>query len=94
MPSGLEAKVEWVEPGGNTAGEISSSRAHRPASGLRPLVSALPKTSTSGVTPKCSIPQSLPVRKKPIWISSTTSRMPYWSSTFFSPMKKFFGGMT
>jgi len=57
-------------------------------------VSALPNTSTSGVTPKCSIDQSLPVRQKPIWISSTTMRMPYWSSTFFRSRKKFMGGIT
>jgi len=29
-------------------------------------------------TPKCSMDQSLPVRKKPIWISSTTRRMPWF----------------
>ena len=62
VPSGLELKVEWVEPGGKTVGLISSSRAQRPDSGLRPLVSALPNTSTSGATPKCSIAHSLPVR--------------------------------
>ena len=48
MPSGLDANVECVEPGGNTFGLISSSRAQMPASGLRPFVSALPNTSTSG----------------------------------------------
>jgi hypothetical protein len=90
----LELKVEWVEPGGKMVGLINSSRAHRPDSGLRPLVSALPNTSTSGVTPKCSIDHSLPVRQKPIWISSTTIRMPYWSSTFLRSRKKFFGGIT
>ena len=76
MPSGLEAKVECVEPGGNRVGLISSSRAHRPDSAFRPLVSALAKTSTSGLTPKFSTDHSVPVRQKPIWISSTTSSTP------------------
>ena len=62
VPMGLALNVEWVEPGGKTSGLISSSRAHMPASGLRPLVSALPNTMTSGLTPKCSIEKSLPVR--------------------------------
>ena len=48
VPIGLALKVEWVEPGGNTVGLISSSRAQRPDSGFRPLVIALPNTSTSG----------------------------------------------
>ena len=62
MPIGLALKVEWVEPGGKTCGLISSSRAQMPASGLRPLVIALPNTMMSGLTPKCSIENSLPVR--------------------------------
>jgi hypothetical protein len=28
VPSGFDANVECVEPGGNTSGEINSSRAH------------------------------------------------------------------
>jgi hypothetical protein len=31
--SGLEEKVEWVEPGGNYSGEIKYSIAHKPAIG-------------------------------------------------------------
>ena len=37
-------------------------------------VNALPNTMMSGVIPKCSIAQNLPVRYKPIWISSSTIR--------------------
>ncbi len=62
VPIGLALKVECVEPGGKIVGLISSSRAHTPASGLRPLVMALPNTMMSGFTPKCSIDHSLPVR--------------------------------
>ena len=62
VPSGLALNVECVEPGGKICGLISSSRAQMPASGLRPLVIALPNTRMSGLTPKCSIDHSLPVR--------------------------------
>src|SRR5258708_26679527 len=31
VPSGLEENVECVDPGGNSSGLMSSSRAHRPA---------------------------------------------------------------
>ena len=62
MPSVLDEKVEWVEPGGNSSGVISSSRAQMPEMGFKPLVSALPKTMMSGVMPKFSIAQNLPVR--------------------------------
>ncbi len=59
---GFEAKVECVEPGGNTVGLISSSRAQIPANGFRPLVSALPKTMMSGCASKFSIAHIFPVR--------------------------------
>jgi len=62
VPSGLLAKVEWVEPGGKTSGLISSSRAHRPDSGFRPLVIALPNTMMSGTTLKFSSAQNWPAR--------------------------------
>ena len=62
VPIGFELKVECVEPGGKMVGLINSSRAQMPASGLRPFVSALPNTITSGFTPKCSIENILPVR--------------------------------
>src|ERR1700704_5305647 len=59
VPSVFEEKVECVDPGGKTSGEMRSSRAQTPLSGFRPLVSALPKTMMSGVTPNCSIAQNL-----------------------------------
>jgi len=62
VPSGLAEKVEWVDPGGNTLGEIKSSRAQSPESGFTPLVRDFPNTTRSGFTLKFSIPQSLPVR--------------------------------
>ena len=51
VPRGLLAKVECVEPQGNTCGLIYRSLAQMPARGFRPLVMALPKTTTSGVMP-------------------------------------------
>ena len=57
-----EMGYECVEPQGNTCGLIYRSLAQMPARGFRPLVMALPKTTTSGVMPKFWRPQSLPVR--------------------------------
>ena len=75
MPSGLEAKVECVEPGGNRVGLISSSRAHRPDSAFQAVGQRLGDQHVS-LTPKFSTDHSVPVRQKPIWISSTTSSTP------------------
>ncbi len=75
VPSVFEENVECVEPAPNTSGLISSSRAQMPDSGFRPLVIALPNIMMSGFTPKFARPQSLPARWKPIWISSSTSRI-------------------
>ena len=58
MPRVLDENVEWVDPGGNTSGEISPSRAQMPLSGLRPFVSALPKTMMSGSTPNSRSPRT------------------------------------
>src|SRR5579862_6727065 len=66
VPMGLALKVECVDPGGKTVGLMYSSLAQTPLSGFRPLVTDLPKIITSGVTPKCSIAHSLPVRYMPI----------------------------
>ncbi len=66
VPNGFDAKVEWVEPGGNFSGLISSSRAQIPESGFSPLVMALPNTKISGTMPKFSHDHSLPVRYTPI----------------------------
>lgn len=39
-----------------------------------PLAKPFANTMTSGVTPECSIANTLPVRQKPVWISSTSQR--------------------
>ncbi len=62
VPSVFDAKVECVEPGPNTLGLMSSSRAQMPESGFIPLVSALPNTMMSGRVSKCSIAHIFPVR--------------------------------
>ena len=52
---------------------------------------ALPKTTIFGFTPKCSMAQNFPVRKNPIWISSSTSRI-FRSSRIFLSREKYPGG--
>lgn len=64
----------WL-PGVNTA--ITSARARNIETGSRPPPSALPRISPSGFTPSCWQASSLPVRPRPVWISSAISSAPY-----------------
>ncbi len=71
------------------------------------MISALPITADSGTppamllatvmrsgsTPECSIANILPVRAKPVWISSAMSRMPCWSHSARSLRRSSGGAM-
>ncbi len=46
----------------------------------------------SGTTPACSIANILPVRAKPVWISSAMNSMPCCSHSFFNFLQEFVGG--
>lgn len=51
-----------------------------PDSGI-PFAKPLAIVMRSGTTPLCSMANILPVRPKPVWISSAIMRMPCWSHT-------------
>ena len=59
-----------------------------------PLPSALAIAMMSGVTPKCSMANSLPVRAKPVWTSSMTSSVPCAARISLTRWKYPFGGTT
>jgi hypothetical protein len=94
VPSGLDAKVECVEAGREDA--VADQRLLRPESAraVEAVRERLAEHEESGVTPKCSIAHSLPVRKKPIWYLVDHQQDAVRSSTRFSRAKKFGGGMT
>ena len=54
---------------------IRSARPVTPASGSPPAI-ALPVVIRSGTTPSNSLANQLPVRQKPVWISSAMNTMP------------------
>ena len=64
--------LPW-SPGSNTA--ATSVRAQQAPTGM-PLPIALAIVTTSGFTSSCSKPNHLPVRPKPVWISSTIISAP------------------
>ena len=70
--TGLPPKVEAWLPLGQS---ITEARATIAPSG-RPLAIPLARQTMSPATPQCSLANILPVRPKPVWTSSSTSRTP------------------
>src|SRR4051812_3345835 len=86
----LPPYVPPCDPGNAFA--ISSCEAAIPDSG-KPLARPFAMSTMSGETSKWSCPQNLPVRPKPVWISSRTSRMPCRSARSRRPaMNSVFAG--